>query len=271
LRIFNEKEYAENIIQNGFNKNKFSTDLKILAKYYRSQGLSSSEIKQAIVGCCGKHDDTFNMVLSYSSINKAIKHSETNSLFIVEPVIITRKELETISSIGEIKLGKIAFVMLVLSKINYQYFKLREKDSLEYNPKKPFEVSSDHYCTEKVAQIFKLAKIYTNTNAKYEATHILTKLGLIQITGKNNYRIKFAEIDGDPAMIIANFKDFVLEYEKYLGEKNIGYCEECRCNIRITSNRSQYCKECFKNNRKKYKADKEKEYRRNRGQLESTF
>jgi hypothetical protein len=44
--IFNEYEYAEKLLVNGFKNNIDWRDLLILAKYYRYKGLKKSQIKK---------------------------------------------------------------------------------------------------------------------------------------------------------------------------------------------------------------------------------
>jgi len=99
----------------------------------------------------------------------------------------------------------------------------------------------------------------------------LEYISIPKMVNKTSLRINYINEESEDVEIeIFDFRDFVLEYLKWRGEK-VDICENCSRLILQSSNHKKYCKECFEKNRLIYKAQKEKEYRENRkrGQLET--
>lgn len=249
MKILNELEYCENILKNGFEDGKESLGFKMLAKYYKSKGLDDVDIKKEIVKVCEEKISEFNMVLYYKYINNAVRYAKYENLFIVQPVRITQNEISKIQDIGNLKKEKVAFTLLVLSKINYQKQLCNDK----------YRDKAGYFINDSRTGIFKYAKLYVNKDQSYDITSDLLRIGLISPSGRKSYKVNFVDEDNATVITISNFKDFVLEYEKYIGE-NIGYCSECKCPIRITSNRSKYCRECWKEIRENQNKNKALKY-----------
>ena len=278
MKILNEEKYAEELIKKGFILKKYDYELKILAKYYYSKGIKEDELKNKIKDFCKLNISKFNEIKSFKMIKRAVKYGHTNSLFIVKPIRITKAEIDKIKELDNLKLEKIAFTLLVLSNINKQSYTLYMKDKLrnlinENNKKKnPIEykelckdfpnISRGYFVNEKMNSIFKTARVYVKKDEKQAMLKELIDKEFITMSKKCSFKINFIQHNVKKTeIIINNFEDFILEYEKIKGD-NIGQCAEAGCNklIRITSNRKMYCNECWKEKHK----EQDRIYQRNK-------
>lgn len=260
MKILNEKTYAEKMIKHGFMQKKYEYELKILAKYYFFQKNVGEELKNKLLDFCKLYIKNFNEIKYMNMLKRSFQFAETNSLFIVQPVRITQLEIDEIKTLNDLKVEKVAFILLVLSKINRQSYELYLNDKVEYYKRENkstdnIYISPDYIVKDKISSVFILAKIYLKKIDKSEIFKLLIDKGFIEMSESCKYKILYVK-DDDTLLMLDNFKffnDFVLEYEKLIGD-NIGYCE-CSKPIRITSSRSKYCKECWKIRERELKRD----------------
>lgn len=222
--VFDEKKYAEKLLRQGYmTKNKNVFELNTLAKYYFSERQSKEEVKENLIRFCEKHDKHFNIDEWYKIINSTVLYAQKGKLVTGKEVHITEIELEYIKQLEKINEQKVAFVLLVLFKF-YDY--------------KKFEVS--------IEDLYRLGKLNLNSKTKLEILQSLTSKEMIDITMGGKRFVKFAEKKGMTVIVIRNFDDFIYEYLKYIGIANIINCETCDKAIVVTSNRSKYCRDCWK-------------------------
>jgi hypothetical protein len=185
-------------------------------------------------------------------INRVCKYGQNYSLFKVKPITITYSELETIKDIDNLKTQKIAFVLLVLSKINRLSYLLYMEDKIRlikrYNeklikPKDLPEISRNYYSNNKINELFELAKLYMKKGEKKKVIQELINKQLIEMTTSCKFKVNFINNESPIELELKCFDDFILEYERIIGE-NIGYCENCPKPIRITIHNRKYCHKC---------------------------
>lgn len=75
--IFNERMYIKNILKDGFSS-RWQRDALLLARYYKIEGMSKSEIKDHLVEKCELYIPGFNMYVYYKTINKIIDEAWKN-------------------------------------------------------------------------------------------------------------------------------------------------------------------------------------------------
>jgi len=245
----------------GFIQKKYEYELKILSKYYFSQNIYENDLRNKVLEFCNKHMNDFNEVRYIKMIKRVCRYGENNSLFIVKPVRITQCEIDKIKTLNNLKIEKIAFVLLVLANINKQSYILYVRDKIKHIQKinnkknrliKVPNISLSYYINEKINSIFKLAKIYLKKDERNTILRILIEREFIIMTKKCKYKINFIKHNTEKnSVIIYNFDDFVLEYERIIGD-NIGYCIECKKPIRIRGNNHKMCSDCWKKHRKEY-------------------
>lgn len=260
MRILNEIEYAKELEDKGFIQRKYGFELKILAKYYCSIGIKDDELKKKLIEFCKLHIPKYNEIKYIKMVKNACRYGEDYSLFVVKPVRITLAEIEKIQKLNDLKVEKVAFVLLVLANINKQSYSQYIKDKikkiikLNSSRKKPIEwdklkknfpnVHKGYYVNNGINEIFKLAKVYLNKKEKNAVIKKLIDKEFISMTYSCKYKLDYIfHQEEENAVIINNFDDFVLEYDYLIGD-NIGHCECCGKPFRIMSNKHKYCKEC---------------------------
>ena len=281
--VLNEKKYAEECLENGTVDKKPFFTLSILAKYYHHMGYSQKKIYNALVefaeqNCYEYHN---NKAMWESSIMRLAKRAGKNPLYEIDGIWISSKELETIDSIHNKVLERLAFTLLCLAKLG-----------MERNANNCGWVGNDS------KEIFQLARITDNTVNRELRLNDLYQMGLISFAKRiDNLSIKVDFIDNsDKTLFISDFRELGYEYLKYCGKNYIRckccgiltkgnkahtktLCTDCAKYEPITqkkiecvdcgkvfwvspsNNQSNRCKECYSIYRKKYKAQKEKERR----------
>ena len=276
MRILNEIEYAKELEQKGFIQKKYGFELKILAKYYYSQGIGGDELKTKLIAFCNKYIPKYNEIKYMKMINNACRYGEDYSLFIVKPVRITPTEIEKIQKLNNLKVEKVAFVLLVLANINKQSYSLYIKDKINKiikinnAKKKPQEweilkksfphIHKGYYVNNGINEIFKLAKVCLNKKEKNAIMKKLIDEEFISMTYSCKYKLDYVfHQEEENAVIINSFDDFVLEYDYLIGD-NIGHCAYCEKPFRIRSNKHKYCSKCAREVWNEYNKEKQKEY-----------
>jgi hypothetical protein len=230
--IFDEYKYALRLIDNGFSSFLNKRDLFILAKYYRYGGLSDGEIYDEIIKFCIKFNSQFNEVRSSDRIDAIIKFSRKYELKFFAPIAITQQELKNIRNAKNYRHEKILFVMLVLNK----HFKRELEDKDRPN-----------FINFNFTDIFKLAKVYVNSNEKFNILHDLALKKFIEpvlphakfkANNKNNLKIFFRENDFESNILITD-ESCIISFYPF-------YCEICGKTIKKNSNRQKMCDECYK-------------------------
>lgn len=262
MRILNEIAYAKELEKKGFIQKKYGFELKILAKYYYANGIIGDKLKEKLIEFCKLHISKYNEIKYMKMVKNACKYGEDYNLFVVKPVKITLTEFEKIQKLNDLKIEKIAFVLLVLANINKQSYSLYIKDKIKKiikinaMKKKPQEwerlkksfphVHKGYYVNNGINEIFKLAKVYLNKKEKNAIMKKLIDEEFISMTYSCKYKLDYVfHQEEENAVIINNFDDFILEYDYLIGD-NIGHCECCGKPFRIRSNKHKYCSKCAK-------------------------
>lgn len=232
--IFNELEYAKKMLVKGFIGDRYTMELKILAKYYNKiDGLKTDAIKVKLKEFCKKYLPKYNEVLHLEMIIKASRYGvqKKNTLLNMPPIPITKSELNKIELLNDIKLETIAFVALVLSKID------------KYRSKK--KIKKDEYYCNNFKEMFINSKVRSDKEQREDYIGKLSATELFDLTVFGSFKVNFVDESEESKFTIDRYGNFVLEYLKYKGE-NIGYCDVCSMPFIITNNNKKYCPECAK-------------------------
>lgn len=264
---YKEKTYAEDILENGFTTNYVSYELKILVKYFKNQEKSPKERESLIYDFCKKHLEGFSRVLHYKMINSVLNYGKKKESVLVEipSVSVTKKELELIDNVNlDQDHKKILFTLLVLNKLN----------KIEYIMKKGNVAKEEHYFGGKQTYYTDLKKranvpTYRRKNEKNvnEIIFDLSNEGLITPVSRGVIKLQYIydmPKDDTVAMEVKHYEDIGHYYDIHVGIDKMKHCESCDIPIKVKSNRTKYCHDCFKKNRKEYKAEKERFYRKSK-------
>lgn len=250
MRVLNEREKAKQIIDNKeIIGNKKDTALLVI-KYYNELGEDQVKIRNNILDIFQHNESDFNRVMNTSWVDKYVKSNKDAQFNPLQYIPISRQELETISSVKNLNMEKVLFVMLVCAK---------------YDKKERF---NDYWYNEEVVntglqmfnELFKMAKIKEKKESQFNIlNNIVAKTNLVSMSNRTDrvgFKLNF--VGGDDCEVnISSFEyDFVNEYLLW---KGLDLCEVCgdvieKVSIKATS--QKYCKDCSK----KIKNQKNKEY-----------
>ena len=122
LIIFNEKKYAEKLLQDGYiRKNKKLKDIFILAKFFKYKGLSQLQACKEILRFIKQFDNTIYTELKIGLKKRSIstvKNAYSNNYTLRQEIIvdISKAELESIGQLKTTGEKQILFILLVMSK-----------------------------------------------------------------------------------------------------------------------------------------------------------
>ena len=225
MTIFCEKEYAENLLQNGFKTFMSQRDLSILAKYFKYLGKSQLEIEMELIAFCYKFNPQFNEVIFDCKIMKAVKSSKKKDLRTSIEVNITKNEMDMIKTIDNYQYQKILFVLLAVAK----YF---NKDKIDY------------YADLTFPTLLKYSKVYCSKQQRKEILAYLNSTNLISATYRGQYKINYAYNLGENIITISDM-DHMIDFFPV-------YCKKCGKQIvKKYHQKHDLCDECYQEKRKK--------------------
>lgn len=264
--LINERELGQKIEEDNSKINEnTNVGLRCYIKYLKNdKKLNKTQIRNEIDRLMmenykgfvmGDWDETLQGMVNKYSKKKYSEYKNYNN-----EVVLFKEELDFIKNVGglsgikDIEIEKILFIMLVLAKssgsewVNYSSRDIFKLSRFKYRQK------SDIQAVQREKLIYDLAH-YTNgqiLNVTNFGTSPSIKLLFCKDKGKEEIKIK---ID------IKRIENIVVKYLKWRNKENYTYCIECGKEIKIKSNRQQYCNKCFKILRKDYKRNKQREYR----------
>ncbi len=264
--LINERELGQKIEEDNSKINEnTNVGLRCYIKYLKNdKKLNKTQIRNEIDRLMmenykgfvmGDWDETLQGMVNKYSKKKYCEYKNYNN-----EVVLFKEELDFIKNVGglsgvkDIEIEKILFIMLVLAKssgsewVNYSSRDIFKLSRFKYRQK------SDIQSVQREKLIYDLAH-YTNgqiLNVTNFGTSPSIKLLFCKDEGIEEIKIK---ID------IKSIENIVVEYLKWRNKENYTYCIECGKEIKIKSNRQQYCSKCFKILRKDYKKNKQREYR----------
>jgi len=250
IPIFDELLYAEKLLANGFVKFMSRKDLIILAKFYFFKKLDEEQIRKKLNAFCYTYNPEYNEIIFGNSIDTAIKKSKQSKLSIPDDIVITKQEIDRIKKIGNYRVEKILFVILVCSKFYKQSSDVWHKNK-----------DSEYWCTRfsvnaVLSPYLSLAKVYANRQEQESMVYDLIDKGCL-LSDVNNpskdgwLEVLYADNDCLSEDIFATIssRDNMLDfYPPYL------ICSGCGKEINKGGNNKKYCEDCWK--------EREKEIRR---------
>lgn len=248
--LYDEKEMATKIYNNGFTNGYDRRETLLLAKYFRHiLGYGDLKLKNKIIDFCSR-DKYFNAVTESSQIKSFVKNSKYD--FVINTsVFITKDEINRVTLVKNFDARKVYLALLAIARRN----------------------NFTNVSIKNITEIKKIANINCTNKEVGDLYHILYKSNLIYpIVMENNegvvgyQKILNMEFDGQPEILINNDKEIYelgKTYEKYCGGYLL-WCEDCEEEF-IRKNKSgdssRYC-EKHSDERKKYKYKKYNETRK---------
>lgn len=235
MLTLNETLEAEKILERKVVGKKPMQDIALVARYYCTQARNEDKrikIDEVIIKLqklLAERYDDYDSFEWYNRIKKCINKVKSIPLYDFDCVPITKNELETINSIKNKKLEKLAFTCLVVAK----YYNMR-------NPNNNGYVNIDY------STIFKLARVTAITYVQPLLLNDLKQLGLVQRCKRidnPNFRVLFIDNDSPVILKVNDLREIGYTYLKYKDEKFV-YCAKCGVLMRKKNNNNKYCRNC---------------------------
>ena len=234
MLILNEKKYAEDLY-NGINNNIKSVVAKVgyLTRYFCDRGDSDSDNYNNTVDWMSKNHENFDESCYSKLISDAVKKAHKKPFFNIENIVVTKSELEIISSLNNLRAEKILFVLLCMAK--------QQRDIYGF---------TNGLVNYSLPDLCKMARISVPTSDREYILYEIVQSGRLSYPKKNDTRclmVNFIDESNDAALIINETDCQELAYV-YLNWKNGGgysRCELCGRLIRQTKKADKrFCREC---------------------------
>lgn len=231
--ILNERLFAEECLRETVIEEKPYDVLPILARYYYHKcGYRKKRIMKELTDYMIQRfpDYSQNRIHWETYIESLAAKAGKYKLQEVDGVKITQSEMDTIDSLGQQKLQKVAFTYLCLAKL----WNIR-------NPK------NDNWVNMEPKQVFKYARVAGNIPERGLMLSKLMEAGLLSFAKKNtnlSCRVEFIDNDSTEILFVSDFRELGYEYLFFKG-KDYFRCAECGILSKKTEfNKGLYCKDC---------------------------
>lgn len=206
----------------------------LIGKYYYSLGLERQEVYKSINSYLKERMDKYTPKKWSEMINNILDTIEKNgwyNLIDIDSITITKAEWDTIVGIGNVKLEKIAFVLLCYIKV------YRARGS-----------SNDKMSN--ISDVLKESGLRAVDENKILFAD-LRDLGLIQIGTLKHMFIKplYINEESNDYINIDNFDKVITYYDEYKNGNKYGECKVCGKRFKLNSRvktPNKYCSKCSK-------------------------
>lgn len=236
MLIFNEEKYAQ-LLYHGLCPDVRSVTAKIgyVTRYlFHVCQYSDQEIYQRTVEWMISNHNNFDESCYSNLISDAIKKAKKKPFFHIDNIVITKKELDSISSLNDLRSEKVLFVLLCMAK--HQRLVYGFTNGL-------VKYSLPTLCKE--------ARISVPTDDREYILYNIMQNGLLESPKKNDtscLMINFIDENDEPVIVIDEIDCQELAYV-YLNWKNSGNgyarCEFCgRIMKQGKKTKHRFCKHC---------------------------
>lgn len=236
----NESEIIDKALKGDYDSNKIIVVINLLIKYYFKQGVEDKLIlSEKILDFLKANYKNYKRAKWETTINKKvsrylnlIKRKKIEvEITDIKSIGITKDELGKIKELNDIKLEKIAFVMLIYAKIS----------NIMIN-------KEDGWINISYSMICKEARIYLNSIEKLKLFNKLYEKEYIEQRKKNdktNIKVNYINNNSDIEIVIEDFNN-VIDYYILWGNKDMIRCINCGKPTKKKNNKTIYCTKCAK-------------------------
>ena len=249
--ILNEKVLLNKSLNDGYIDKKPSITIKLLAKHFFKIGQDKEQVIDSIDNFMSNNYKKYNFMDWQDTIKRIVGKVGKLDVFEfinISNIIIYQDELDLIKNIDNLRLEKLAFVLLVYSKI--------------YNQMNNNETN---WVNSNLRDIFSDTKMTVSKKDQNLMINKLGNMGLLEVSrivDCTNMKVLFTKNKGKIAIVICDFRDFIYEYLDWVGYK-IDICEgkDCHRLIMVKNNRQKYCNICWKKKVKELSKETSRKYR----------
>lgn len=235
--------------------------IRMLAKYNcHEKHMNKDENYKAILDYMNKYCKTFTEADYYKIIDNCIASVGKYGFKKIDSIKIMRSELSFIARLKNLRLERLAFVLLCVAKYDHYY-----SDGDEY------------WCNRSWTSIFSMARLSKNSpEERQKVLRALKLAGAIETThkvGQDSLKILFVAPEDDNNVVFelteTDFKELGYVYLYYKnGFDGFVSCQSCGRLVKKNTSNTKYCKECSKKNDSYNKDEFYKNWKRQNG-LES--
>lgn len=236
MLILDEQKYAERLYAGEVNDVKsIVTQVGYITRYHLYVCNNSDEDNYInTVAWAKQNHKNFDESCYSNLISDAIKRAHKNKFYNIDSIKITKKELEAISSLDNLRAEKILFVLLCMAKQQSASFGFTN-GLVKYS----------------LPELCKTARVSVPADDREYILYQIVQRGLLSCPKKNNTQclvVNFVDADGDVVLELNEVRCSELAYE-YLAWKNrglgYGHCEFCgKAFKQNKKNPKRFCKEC---------------------------
>ena len=227
--ILNEKQWAEDAIENSYMGQKPYDTLNRIARYYHDAGFKRGSISKLVESHVLRCDPSANIVKWQGMIDASVRASDKYPLVDIPFIGVTEREMRTIDAISGILLRRLMFTLLCLAKYGNA---LSEKNN--------------GWVNRDTREIFSLANITATIKRQALMVNDLWNAGYIKysnIVDNTNLRVAILDDESPVCIRITDFRNIGNQYMMHSGAQYFE-CEGCGLVIKRTSNRQKYCSCC---------------------------
>ena len=176
---YKDLDYAKSIIEHGFSKKYFNTEIKLVALYFRDvlNIRQKEDRKNELHNICKKYLKDYHKMRYYKVVNKAIDYStcKKNQLITIESVPVLKCEIDYFNSTDlTFDEKKLLFTLLIVHKLNKGYFETK-------NPDKPYNNVYFKGGTSKYSDLKKISNISSKADINIDLISNLAKSSYLQL------------------------------------------------------------------------------------------
>ena len=234
----NENEIVKSALDGKIDNYNISVVLDVLLKHYYIKGMIDRlQLREQLLDFLKNNYKGYKRPkweeMITKKVNMFLKITRQNKVNVklidIYEIPITKDELSKVNELDDIKLEKLAFVMLVSGKIS----------NIIMN-------SELGWINKSCTIICKEAKVNLKGDDKTKIFNELYNKGYIeqwQRNDKTNMKVCYIKKDSEVEMVVKDF-DCVINYYILWKNKNMIPCEECGKPIVQTNNKKKYCVGC---------------------------
>ena len=255
--VLNESEIIKRILEGECNQDNIIMTLNLLIKHYYLADIKNElELRERVLEYLkinyinykrAKWEDIVSkMIHGFLGITKRNKIDV--KMIDIPRVGITKSELETIKKLDDIKLEKIAFIMLIYAKISNI-----TRDNLE------------GWINKSCSIICKEAKVNLKGIEKdriFNDLYVKKYIEQRKNNSKTNMKICYIDNISQLEIIIDDFTNVIYYYVLW-ENKDMIRCMNCGKPIKVTSNNRKYCPKCWKEIEREQTKERVRRFREN--------
>lgn len=232
--VLNEVAWAKDMESNthpSLGKKPFET-LSRMAKYYKHEGLTKKDARDALDVFLIRCDPDANVVSWSDTLDHAVKAGFKFTPIELDSITVSATEMARIDALKSKQARRLAFTLLCLAKYWNAY-----------------KAGNNNWVRTPDSDIMRMADIRTSVKRQCGLFRELSNCGYIRFSRQvDNLNVQVLFIDdGEPALTIHNFDNLGYQYLKYHGDPYYYECRNCGVTEKrksLNSRPPKYCPEC---------------------------